>query len=93
MAKKMTPALAVGALLLLLMAVGPAGAAFPGTNGKISYLYGGLRDDEVRTINPDGTGMTTLTRNKEADLDAGGRRTARRSPTLARAPVASTSSS
>ncbi len=58
-----TKALAVvaaGALalcLLALVAVRPAGAAFPGTNGKIAY-------NGIETINPDGTAWT--------DLDNGG---------------------
>jgi Tol biopolymer transport system component len=67
-----------GAVLALAMLVGltltgsPAGAAFPGTNGKIA-CHGimdrnlqpdpGEDDYEIYTINPDGSDMTYLTDN------------------------------
>ncbi len=67
-----------GAVLALAMLVGltltgaPAGAAFPGTNGKIAchgIMDRNLQPDpseddyEIYTINPDGTDMTYLTDN------------------------------
>lgn len=52
---------AVG-LLVLAWVAGPAGAAFPGANGKIAFGKFGLRDEEPRivSVNPDGSGMTNL---------------------------------
>ena len=67
MIKRMTPAFAVGALLLLVAAVGPAEAAFPGANGRIAYESVGRSDAEIRSTNPDGTGGTYLTRNDAID--------------------------
>jgi len=67
MIRSTTPVFAVGALLVLLAAVGPAEAAFPGTNGRIAYDVAGLRDTEIQSINPDGTGRTNLTRNDAID--------------------------
>jgi Tol biopolymer transport system component len=66
-AKRMTPVLLAGALLLLLAAVGPAEAAFPGTNGKIAYESAGRSDAEIRSTNLDGTGGINLTRNNGID--------------------------
>ena len=69
MAKKTTPVFLAGALLLLLTAVGPAEAAFPGTNGKIVYEYPDVsepvnrQDHEIWSVNPDGSGRTNLTDN------------------------------
>lgn len=40
------------------VAAPPAEAAFPGENGKILYVQG---FQSIRTINPDGTGVTTVT--------------------------------
>jgi Tol biopolymer transport system component len=42
-------------LLFMVGLVAPANATFPGKNGKIAYS-----DSDVHTINPDGTGITTL---------------------------------
>lgn len=73
MTKRTTVALSVGALLLLLAAVGPAEAAFPGANGKISYGFGGIarpgaeQDYEIWSINPDGSAKTNLTENDGID--------------------------
>ncbi len=39
----------------MLAAVGPAEAAFPGTNGRIAYESDGRADAEIQSINPDGT--------------------------------------
>lgn len=67
--------LATGGLLLVLVA-GPAGAAFPGENGKI--LFAGFRttgagvdnpegDQEIFSVNPDGTGLQQITDNSVGD--------------------------
>ena len=56
---------AVG-LLLLMMLVGevpPAGATFPGKNGKIAYVGGDLN---IYTINPGGRGKFRVTDNRTA---------------------------
>jgi Tol biopolymer transport system component len=56
----------------LLAAVAPAHAAFPGENGKL-ILHAGVADspeagdDELFTINPDGSGLERLTDNAEID--------------------------
>jgi hypothetical protein len=50
----------VTASLCLLLAAGPAQAAFPGANGKIAAA----KDSDptgIHTLNPDGTGDTALT--------------------------------
>jgi hypothetical protein len=50
------------ATVALLFAAAPAQAAFPGTNGKIAYYFhnSGGGPTELKTINPDGSGDTTL---------------------------------
>jgi Tol biopolymer transport system component len=56
---------AVG-LLLLMMLVGevpPAGATFPGKNGKIAYVGGDLN---IYTVNPGGRGKFRVTDNRTA---------------------------
>jgi Tol biopolymer transport system component len=59
-------ALAVG--LLLLVDTRPAGAAFPGTNGKIAFEnYQADDEAEIFVMNPNGTGKTRLTNNPASD--------------------------
>jgi dipeptidyl aminopeptidase/acylaminoacyl peptidase len=66
---------AVGLLMLMVVMVeaGPAGATFPGKNGRIAYTsYDGpfpKGDYEIYTINPDGSGKTRLTNNDTDELD------------------------
>jgi hypothetical protein len=53
----------VGAMLALAV---PAQAAFPGANGRIAFARDvvggdGMCDYEIDTINPDGTGIASLT--------------------------------
>jgi hypothetical protein len=50
-------------LLALVGTTKPAGATFPGQNGKIAYIRWDSTDTELYTINPDGTGETNLTNN------------------------------
>src|SRR5215216_600812 len=55
---------AVGMLLLTIVGmVEPAGAAFPGKNGKIVFRCG----TEICTMNPNGQGVETLTNNSVGD--------------------------
>src|SRR5215217_6691199 len=55
---------AVGMLLLTIVGmVEPAGAAFPGKNGKIAFQCGA----EICTMNPNGQGVDSLTNNSAGD--------------------------
>ena len=55
----------VCAALCATLSATPANAAFPGTNGKILYIAPGPNASQnlasLRTINPDGTGVDTVT--------------------------------
>src|SRR5688572_29917937 len=45
---------------------------FPGTNGKIAFVRGHLPDSsdlEIYTVNPDGSGISAITNNDNADED------------------------
>ena len=56
---------AVGMLLLtIVVMVEPAGAAFPGKNGKIAFQCGA----EICTMNPNGQAVDTLTNNSVGDF-------------------------
>ena len=64
---------AVGMLMLMLVLVEPAGAAFPGQNGKIvfsSQRAGGHFDSphEIYTMNSNGTGVVRLTNDTPGDF-------------------------
>jgi hypothetical protein len=48
---------AVGMLMVMLVVVEPAGAAFPGQNGKIAFV----RNGEIYTTTPNGTELDRLT--------------------------------
>jgi hypothetical protein len=61
---------AVGLLMLMLLLVveaGPAGATFPGKNGKIAYSGYDGTDFEIYTIKPGGGGRVQLTDNQTED--------------------------
>jgi TolB protein len=45
----------------------PAGAAFPGTNGRIAFATDLHGDLEIYTMNPDGTGQVRLTNHPATD--------------------------
>jgi TolB protein len=49
-------------LLVLIAAANPAGAAFPGKNGKIAFMTFSPRteDSQIHTINPDGSEQSKL---------------------------------
>jgi uncharacterized repeat protein (TIGR01451 family) len=74
------PLLAARRLLIALVSVGivtpvlaaaiPAGAAFPGANGKIVFAFASsdvVDTYEIYVMNPDGSGRTRLTTNSAAD--------------------------
>lgn len=56
---------AVVAVLLLALSAGPAGAAFPGSNGKLAFYTQG----DVWVMNADGTQPTRLTNNVNTEGD------------------------
>lgn len=63
----------LGAIVLalaavLLVAEEPAGAAFPGTNGKIAFTSDRDGNEEIYTRNPDGT-VRRLTTNPARDVE------------------------
>ena len=51
----------VAAGLLLMFAVKPAHAAFPGANGKIAFVSNRDGNDEIYTMSPAGSGVAQLT--------------------------------
>jgi WD40-like Beta Propeller Repeat len=58
-------ALATSILIVVLIAAAsePAQAAFPGTNGKIAFVTNRDGNEEIYTMNPDGTSQVNLTRS------------------------------
>ncbi len=48
---------------------GAAKAAFPGTNGKILFQSNRDGNEEIYSMNPDGSDQTNLTKNPANDLD------------------------
>ena len=58
---------AMAAGLLSLAAIEPAGAAFPGTNGKIAFTSTRDGNREIYVMNADGTGQTRLTSSTAID--------------------------
>jgi Tol biopolymer transport system component len=56
-------------MVLIVLALGePAGAAFPGKNGKIAYVGHDGQDLEIYTINPTGGTPVKLTDNTTGDF-------------------------
>jgi Tol biopolymer transport system component len=71
----MAAALLLASGVGLLNAVKPAEATFPGVNGRIAYTEDDdfsqdedCCDDEIYTINPDGTGRRQVTNNNRGDV-------------------------
>jgi hypothetical protein len=57
-------AAALAALLLLVVAAAkPAGAAFPGENGKMAFVRGVDNNSEIYVMNSDGSGTPTRLTN------------------------------
>jgi|SRR5215208_6775061 len=61
---------AVGMLMLTMLVVAdePAGAAFPGQNGKIAFESNRDGNAEIYTMNPNGQGIDRLTNNPANDF-------------------------
>ena len=51
----------------LFAVVGPADAVFPGFNGKIAFVSQRDGNQEIYTVNPDGSGLARLTNNPAFD--------------------------
>jgi Tol biopolymer transport system component len=60
-------AAALLSLLLLATAARPAGAAFPGTNGKMAFVRGVDNSSEIYVMDGDGSVQTRLTANAAFD--------------------------
>ena len=61
---------AVGMLMLTILVVDePAGAAFPGENGKIAFESNRDGNAEIYTMNPNGQGIDRLTNNPAFDFE------------------------
>ena len=62
-------------LLVLLAGTRPAGAAFPGTNGKVAFdAYkvtnnGDIGPDDIYTVNADGSGPKNLTNSSSSETE------------------------
>ncbi len=59
-------ALAAGVLLLIAVAQ-PAGAAFPGKNGKVVFNSSRSGNADIYSVNPNGSGLTRLTTDSNAE--------------------------
>src|SRR5215211_8163015 len=55
-------------LLTIVVMVEPAGAAFPGKNGKIAFWSSRDGNAEIYTMNPNGQGVDRLTNNSVGDF-------------------------
>src|SRR5215210_7256925 len=61
---------AVGMLMLIMVSlVEPAGAAFPGQNGKIAFQSNRDGNSEIYTMNATGTALDRLTNNHATDSE------------------------
>jgi Tol biopolymer transport system component len=58
---------AVASVVLTLGCAGAAGATAPGQNGKIAFVSNQDGDDEIYSIDPDGSRLTQLTDNATTD--------------------------
>jgi TolB protein len=53
------------AFVVAAVVVLPAGATFPGANGKIAFATEGAPNPQIFTVNPDGSGETQITKNAD----------------------------
>ena len=67
MRRTLTTLVAIGAAALLVAAAGPAGAAFPGQNGKIAFVSNRAGSNDIFSANPDGSGLVNLTATAGVD--------------------------
>jgi hypothetical protein len=68
--------IAIGAAGVCVFAAAPAGATFPGANGRIAFSTGGGPDTQpsIATMEPDGSNVRDLTRGVGPAWSADGRR-------------------
>jgi dipeptidyl aminopeptidase/acylaminoacyl peptidase len=57
-------------MLIMLVMVEPAGATFPGKNGKIAFESNRDGNYEIYSMNSNGTGLERLTNNPTDDFNA-----------------------
>jgi hypothetical protein len=62
-------AVQLGICLIALTFAAPAHAAFPGAPGKIAFASDRSGHRQIYTINPDGTGLTNISRSAGAEWD------------------------
>jgi Tol biopolymer transport system component len=55
-------------VLIMVALVDPAGAAFPGKNGKIVFSSNREGNSEIYTMNTDGTGLKRITNDPAGDI-------------------------
>ena len=65
----MAVAVTLAGLFALLALAGVALAAFPGANGKIAFESKRDGNDEIYSMNPDGSSQSRLTNNSETDVN------------------------
>jgi Tol biopolymer transport system component len=58
--RSLVVSMAIGAIALAV-ASAPAGAAFPGTNGRVAFVSNPTGDRDILTMNPDGSGIVNVT--------------------------------
>ena len=67
MRRTLTTRIATAAVALPVVAAGPAGAAFPGQNGKIAFVSNRAGSNDIFSANLDGSGLVNLTASAGVD--------------------------
>src|SRR4026208_846628 len=62
------PSVLLATLLTIVVAL-PAQAGFPGSNGKIAFVSDRDGNQEIYSMNADGSGQVNLTKNPASDFD------------------------